>query len=61
MVPLKRRKVVSTLPVTDTDIKATKHPDIVIFILERKMGASRRTFLNRLGRTKGFPVAEEYR
>ncbi|XP_041914729.1 DNA-directed DNA/RNA polymerase mu isoform X2 [Alosa sapidissima] len=60
MVPLKRRKVVSTSSVTDTDIKATKYPDTVIFILERKMGASRRTFLSLLGRNKGFQVTEQF-
>lgn len=60
MVPLKRRKVRSTLSATDTEPNDSKYPDTVIFILERKMGATRRAFLTRLGREKGFKVAENY-
>ncbi|KAM7392315.1 hypothetical protein PAMA_007432 [Pampus argenteus] len=58
MVPLKRRKVISS-PVGKTD-KVTKFPQIVLFLLERKMGASRRDFLRQLGQKKGFRVEETF-
>ncbi|XP_063066044.1 DNA-directed DNA/RNA polymerase mu [Engraulis encrasicolus] len=62
MVPLKRRKVVPTHSTTENDNnnQPTKFPGIVIFLVERKMGASRRAFLSRLGRNKGFQIAEKY-
>ncbi|MCI4388079.1 hypothetical protein PGIGA_G00081520 [Pangasianodon gigas] len=59
MVPLKRRKV-TTEQTASHDSKACKFPDIVIFIVERKMGASRKAFLTRLGRSKGFLIEESY-
>ncbi|XP_044029658.1 DNA-directed DNA/RNA polymerase mu isoform X2 [Siniperca chuatsi] len=60
MVPLKRRKVVPSNAVTDCsgDEVPTKFPQVVLFLLERKMGASRRAFLSQLGRKKGFQVEE---
>ncbi|XP_047660873.1 DNA-directed DNA/RNA polymerase mu isoform X2 [Tachysurus fulvidraco] len=59
MVPLKRRKV-TTEPTVSHDNKACKFPDVVICILERKMGASRKSFLTRLARSKGFLIQEAY-
>lgn len=35
--------------------------DITIFIVERKMGMTRRTFLMDLARRKGFRVENEFR
>lgn len=66
MVPLKRRKVASsgagntgnTGKDCSGDKVPTKFPQVVLFLLERKMGASRRAFLSQLGRKKGFQVEE---
>ncbi|XP_068190134.1 DNA-directed DNA/RNA polymerase mu [Antennarius striatus] len=62
MVPLKRRKVVpSHTGSTGTGLEApNRFPQIVLFLLERKMGASRRAFLSQLGREKGFQVEEVF-
>uniref|UniRef100_A0A3Q1F4E3 DNA-directed DNA/RNA polymerase mu n=1 Tax=Acanthochromis polyacanthus TaxID=80966 RepID=A0A3Q1F4E3_9TELE len=65
MVPLKRRKIVSSdTGSTGSDCSGnqapTKFPQVVLFLLERKMGASRRAFLCQLGRTKGFHVQEQF-
>ncbi|XP_041667720.1 DNA-directed DNA/RNA polymerase mu [Cheilinus undulatus] len=58
MVPLKRRKLVSShTGSTGTEVK---FPRVVLFLLERKMGASRRSFLSQLGRKKGFQVEEKF-
>ncbi|KAF7701041.1 DNA-directed DNA/RNA polymerase mu [Silurus meridionalis] len=59
MVPLKRRKVTTEQTATH-DSKACKFPETVIFIVERKMGASRKSFLTRLGRSKGFLIEESF-
>ncbi|TDH02412.1 hypothetical protein EPR50_G00172460 [Perca flavescens] len=64
MVPLKRRKVVSSGAAGDTgsdrpgEEVPTRFPQVVLFLLERRMGASRRAFLSQLGRKKGFQVEE---
>lgn len=63
MVPLKRRRVVSSAAGnTGTDHSGdkgpTRFPRLVLFLLERKMGASRKAFLSQLGRKKGFQVEE---
>uniref|UniRef100_A0A8C6LPI0 DNA-directed DNA/RNA polymerase mu n=1 Tax=Nothobranchius furzeri TaxID=105023 RepID=A0A8C6LPI0_NOTFU len=59
MVPLKRRKLVPTGAVnTGTGPVRTKFPHVVLFLLERKMGTSRRAFLSQLGRRKGFQVEQ---
>ncbi|XP_045923486.1 DNA-directed DNA/RNA polymerase mu isoform X2 [Micropterus dolomieu] len=63
MVPLKRRKLVpSHAGNTGTNLSGekvpAKFPQVVLFLLERKMGASRRAFLSQLGRKKGFQVEE---
>ncbi|XP_056592335.1 DNA-directed DNA/RNA polymerase mu isoform X1 [Triplophysa dalaica] len=59
MIPLKRRKV--TLSETVEQPKQTcKFPHVCVFILERKMGSSRRAFLTRLGRSKGFLITDTY-
>lgn len=64
MVPLKRRKLVSS-HTGNAEVKdsgtTVKFPQIIIFLVERKMGASRRVFLSQLGRIKGFKVEELYR
>lgn len=66
MVPLKRRKVACPLAGnTGTtgggDAGSIKFPEVVLFLLERKMGASRRTFLSQLGRKKGFHVEDVFK
>ncbi|XP_049460426.1 DNA-directed DNA/RNA polymerase mu [Epinephelus fuscoguttatus] len=62
MVPLKRRKVSSSgagnTGSTGNTGSESKFPQVVLFLLERKMGASRRAFLSQLGRKKGFTVEE---
>ncbi|KAJ3605440.1 hypothetical protein NHX12_027487 [Muraenolepis orangiensis] len=60
MVPLKRRKVVSIKDSDNDTGKETRFPQVVIFILERRMGASRRVFLAQLGRGKGFRIEDTY-
>ncbi|XP_035523226.1 DNA-directed DNA/RNA polymerase mu [Morone saxatilis] len=66
MVPLKRRKVSSSHPAGDSGTVYGGHkepnqfPQVVLFLLERKMGASRRAFLSQLGRKKGFQVEEVF-
>uniref|UniRef100_A0A3B5ALQ4 DNA-directed DNA/RNA polymerase mu n=1 Tax=Stegastes partitus TaxID=144197 RepID=A0A3B5ALQ4_9TELE len=62
MVPLKRRKVISSNTGKDCggDKAPTKFPQVILFLLERKMGASRRAFLSQLGRSKGFQVQEVF-
>ncbi|XP_061732067.1 DNA-directed DNA/RNA polymerase mu isoform X5 [Nerophis ophidion] len=57
MVPPKRRKVSSGSSRPD---KASKFPQVVSYLLERKMGSSRRTFLTQLGRKKGFRVDDTF-
>uniref|UniRef100_A0A4W5J7J0 DNA-directed DNA/RNA polymerase mu n=1 Tax=Hucho hucho TaxID=62062 RepID=A0A4W5J7J0_9TELE len=56
MVPLKRRKVNCSVTSDSSGDRTSKFPGVVIFLLERKMGASRRAFLTRLGRGKGFNI-----
>ncbi|KAG7499180.1 DNA-directed DNA/RNA polymerase mu [Solea senegalensis] len=60
MVPLKRRKVAGNNSVAEQggDKTPPKFPEVFLFLLERKMGASRRAFLSQLGRKKGFQVEE---
>ncbi|XP_043951848.1 DNA-directed DNA/RNA polymerase mu isoform X2 [Gambusia affinis] len=63
MVPLKRRKVANSGTLNagthnSAATQPTKFPQVVLFLLERKMGASRRAFLSQLGRRKGFQVEE---
>ncbi|XP_076613428.1 DNA-directed DNA/RNA polymerase mu isoform X2 [Chaetodon auriga] len=65
MVPLKRRKVASSQTGnTGTDCGGrggpNQFPQVVLFLLERKMGASRRAFLSQLGRGKGFQVEDSF-
>ncbi|KAM4532042.1 DNA-directed DNA/RNA polymerase mu [Fundulus diaphanus] len=65
MVPLKRRKVaLSGAQGAGTHssgvTEPAKFPQVVLFLLERKMGASRRAFLSQLGRRKGFQVQETF-
>ncbi|KAG9263012.1 DNA-directed DNA/RNA polymerase mu [Astyanax mexicanus] len=59
MVPLKRRKLTAA-QTENQDNKVCKFPDITVYIVERKMGASRKAFLTRLGRSKGFLIEETY-
>uniref|UniRef100_A0A671LVZ1 BRCT domain-containing protein n=1 Tax=Sinocyclocheilus anshuiensis TaxID=1608454 RepID=A0A671LVZ1_9TELE len=58
MIPLKCRKV--SLPVNSQHNDTCKFLNVSIFILERKMGTSRRAFLIRLGWSKGFLIKETY-
>ncbi|XP_054613110.1 DNA-directed DNA/RNA polymerase mu isoform X2 [Dunckerocampus dactyliophorus] len=60
MVPLKRRKVPSSASSDSSPDVACKFPQVVLFLLERKMGSSRRTFLTDLCRKKGFRVNETF-
>ncbi|XP_055063519.2 DNA-directed DNA/RNA polymerase mu isoform X3 [Misgurnus anguillicaudatus] len=57
MIPLKRRKVSQTV---NQPNQTCKFPHVSIFILERKMGSTRRAFLTRLGRSKGFLITDTY-
>ncbi|XP_048875430.1 LOW QUALITY PROTEIN: DNA-directed DNA/RNA polymerase mu [Brienomyrus brachyistius] len=57
MIPLKRRKTVPSPP-GKGNAGNVKFPDIVIFLFEKRMGASRRAFLSRLSRSKGFLVED---
>lgn len=38
--------------------EAAKFPDVRLYLVEKKMGASRRAFLARLARAKGFLVED---
>ncbi|KAK2818559.1 hypothetical protein Q5P01_024120 [Channa striata] len=68
MVPLKRRKAAASSVRSSghagTDggrrNEPAKFPHAVLFLLERKMGASRRAFLSQLGREKGFQVEDTF-
>nr|XP_023682197.1 DNA-directed DNA/RNA polymerase mu isoform X2 [Paramormyrops kingsleyae] len=57
MIPLKRRKTVPS-PAGSSNAENVKFPHIVIFLFEKRMGASRRAFLSRLSRSKGFRVED---
>nr|XP_046230142.1 DNA-directed DNA/RNA polymerase mu isoform X2 [Scatophagus argus] len=58
MVPLKRRRTSSSRTGNPGTDEPNRFPQVVLFLLERKMGASRRAFLSQLGRRKGFQVEE---
>lgn len=58
MVPLKRKRVTGSTSTGDPP--PTKFPQVVLFLLERKMGASRRAFLSQLGTKNGFRVEEAF-
>lgn len=62
MVPLKRRKVVlsGALPEDTERDTVNMFPQVILFLLERKMGSSRRAFLSQLARKKGFQVEESF-
>ncbi|XP_056285595.1 DNA-directed DNA/RNA polymerase mu isoform X2 [Pseudoliparis swirei] len=65
MIPLKRRKVVpsgagNTGNTGSEESSPNKFPQVILFLLERKMGASRRAFLSQLGRKKGLQVEEMF-
>nr|XP_061800205.1 DNA-directed DNA/RNA polymerase mu-like [Nerophis lumbriciformis] len=63
MLPLKRRKVSSAnsgASASHSRDEACKFPQVVLYLLERKMGTSRRSFLTELGRGKGFRVDENF-
>ncbi|XP_067114151.1 DNA-directed DNA/RNA polymerase mu isoform X3 [Osmerus mordax] len=58
MVPFKKRRI--QLHTASSGDGTIKYPQVVIFLLERKMGASRKSFLTQLGRGKGFLVEESF-
>lgn len=58
MVPFKKRRI--QLHAANSGDGTIKFPQVVIFLLERKMGASRKSFLTQLGRGKGFLVEESF-
>nr|XP_060623022.1 DNA nucleotidylexotransferase [Anolis sagrei ordinatus] len=57
-IPKKKKKKGLQPPGIQSSYK-TQFNDIVIFIMERKMGVTRRTFLTDLARRKGFRIADE--
>lgn len=58
MVPLKRRRVSPAR--AGSAGSASRFPQVVLFLLERKMGRSRREFLSQLGRNKGLQVEDTF-
>nr|XP_033803925.1 DNA-directed DNA/RNA polymerase mu isoform X2 [Geotrypetes seraphini] len=60
LAPRKRSR--HSLPVgpTKDEVEVLKFPDIGLFLVVRKMGSSRRSFLTALARRKGFRVEEAY-
>ncbi|XP_058877185.1 DNA-directed DNA/RNA polymerase mu-like isoform X3 [Acipenser ruthenus] len=61
MVPLKRRrKDGGAAPIAGVQERApvNRFPGVEIFLLERRMGSSRRAFLTQLARRKGFRVQD---
>lgn len=54
----KRRRPPPT--VADSNQGALRFPEVGIFLVEKRMGRSRRAFLSKLARTKGFRVEEVY-
>ncbi|KAL4609530.1 DNA-directed DNA/RNA polymerase mu isoform X1 [Arapaima gigas] len=61
MVPVKRRRVGTPVVTACRDnAEVIKFPQVVIFLLEKRMGASRRAFLSRLARSKGFWLEDSY-
>uniref|UniRef100_A0A8C9RSF5 DNA-directed DNA/RNA polymerase mu n=1 Tax=Scleropages formosus TaxID=113540 RepID=A0A8C9RSF5_SCLFO len=58
MIPAKRRKLGAPAagPVADV----IRFPHVAVFLLEKRMGASRRAFLTGLARSKGFRLEDSY-
>ncbi|XP_039631586.1 DNA nucleotidylexotransferase [Polypterus senegalus] len=52
--PVKKRQKLNSSNVSESDIKFEE----VIFLVERKMGSTRRNFLTNLGRRKGFRIED---
>ncbi|KAG2469410.1 DPOLM polymerase, partial [Polypterus senegalus] len=59
MDPPKRRRKEYSHQGTEVS-QPVKFPHIVLFLLERKMGASRKSFLTQLARRKGFCVENKF-
>ncbi|XP_043938171.1 DNA nucleotidylexotransferase-like [Protopterus annectens] len=59
LIPVKKRKKMLAAPVAGPRTEV-KFSDVVIFLVEWKMGTSRRAFLSQLARKKGFRVEDEY-
>ncbi|XP_065255663.1 DNA-directed DNA/RNA polymerase mu [Emys orbicularis] len=58
LVPLKRRRRAPSPPAGPPD--AGRFPAVVLCLVEKRMGASRRAFLTQLARAKGFRVDRAY-
>ncbi|XP_075063411.1 DNA-directed DNA/RNA polymerase mu [Mixophyes fleayi] len=58
-IPLKRRKREVPEPTKTLDL-ASLFPDVCVYLVERRMGSARRSFLTALAQRKGFCVAHEY-
>ncbi|XP_075766726.1 DNA-directed DNA/RNA polymerase mu isoform X2 [Pelodiscus sinensis] len=59
LVPLKRRRRVARSPPAEPPGPG-RFPSVVLCLVERRMGASRRAFLTQLARAKGFRVDVAY-
>ncbi|XP_030060671.1 DNA nucleotidylexotransferase [Microcaecilia unicolor] len=60
LVPLRKKSKVTQYS-HSLSTHEIKFSEVVLFIMERKMGTSRRTFLMDLGRRKGFRIEDELR
>ncbi|KAM8974678.1 DNA-directed DNA/RNA polymerase mu-like [Pelodytes ibericus] len=58
-IPLKRRKRDTPVP-SSVPPSVCLFPDTCVFLVERRMGAARRSFLTSLAQRKGFCVMSEY-
>lgn len=59
LVPLKRRRRAPSPPAGPPG--PGRFPAVVLCLVEKRMGASRRAFLTQLARAKGFRVDRTYR
>ncbi|KAJ8359814.1 hypothetical protein SKAU_G00163390 [Synaphobranchus kaupii] len=60
LLPRKRRRPPPRAPPLQGP-QEVRFQEVTIYLVERKMGFSRRTFLTSLARTKGFRVADHLR
>ncbi|XP_063818088.1 DNA nucleotidylexotransferase [Pseudophryne corroboree] len=60
LVPIKKRPKIAHVPSSFCRYEV-KFKELVLFLVERKMGTSRRNFLMELGRKKGFQIENELR
>lgn len=60
MLP-KRRRVRAGSPHSAVAFPPARFPSVAIYLAEPRMGRSRRAFLTRLARSKGFRILDAYR